>query len=526
MRIWTMIILLCAAAVLIGRIAGPADMYEKDQPKTLAYTVDMVLHGRWALPRDVLGQPATKPPLYNWLATIIVGPFHLFEEWAMKWPSVGGTIVVSLLCIYAARKLRLDRDDGTQMIGVLAAAIWVANTQVLRLMYLARPDMVQAACLTGAWLAATILLRRADSDSSKQRRELKLAAIFWLCVAGAALAKGPASLLAVAYAIVAARLIGGRWKCILQLHFEIGIPLVTLLVGAWLFFAFQQDAQHVKDVLINRELLHRAIDASPEGISHPFYMMTLWFGAKFLPWSAFALVPIFTPGVWKRGFRHPMAPVMLWLVVLIAGLSLSAGKRIDYLLPTYAPGALMAAWGVVEMCRVAEAKLKFQFCYIVTAMMVLAMSGYLIHYNFRRTLEAKGHYTDNTIRFIQQIKPLIGKEPVAVLVRGKHPIATLLGRHAGDGPTDEDLRTAKWVIVPELESDLMAQAVSKSVPIGFEVLANRPAGNIALYRLGEPNAPTFEQLQILRNQMLTWTTLDNPYRSPRTDRLINPPAPQ
>ena len=34
--------------VLTSRIAGPSDLYDQDQPKTIAYTVDIVRHARWA----------------------------------------------------------------------------------------------------------------------------------------------------------------------------------------------------------------------------------------------------------------------------------------------------------------------------------------------------------------------------------------------------------------------------------------------------------------------------------------------
>ncbi len=519
--LWAALVILSVLSVVVARVAGPGDMYEKDQPKTLAYTVDMFLNHRYSLPRDVLGQPATKPPLYNWLALAVVGPLHRFDEFAMKWPSIAGTIAVALLCARMCQLLLSGHESAefAATAGTLAGAIWIANIPMLRLMYLARPDMVQAAMLTGAWMSATIALRR---DSNREARPA--ATLFWICVAGAALAKGPAALFAIAYGLLAAPLVAGSFRQARRLGWEWGLPLALACVGLWLWFAYRQDPQHVMDVLINRELLHRAVSASPEGITHEFYMPTLWFGAKFLPWSALALVPVLA--LWRRLWvGHELTPALLWLAIIILGLSVSAGKRIDYLLPAYAPGSVLAAWTIMKAQQLVSRRWRFAAPW-PAAIAILAMCAYLIAYNFRRTDEAKFRFTDHTVAFVHQVQKKVQDQGVVVLIRGKHPISTLLGQHQGDGPDDQMLRSANWLIAPEIEG-ASPQLVSDIVPIGFEVLTQRPRGRIALYRLdGSPGTPQLSLLQTMRDQMLTWTPLDNPYRSPKTDALLTrSPAP-
>ncbi len=78
-----------------------ADLYFSDQPKTVSYTADVVLHGRLALPRDVLHQPATKPPLYNWIgatAALVTGSWSPF---VLKLPSVIGAIGTTAAIVLA-----------------------------------------------------------------------------------------------------------------------------------------------------------------------------------------------------------------------------------------------------------------------------------------------------------------------------------------------------------------------------------------------------------------------------------------
>ena len=91
-RIVPFILLLLTLAIVLGaRIAGPSDLHDKSQPKTVAYTADMALHGRFILPRDMVGGPARKPPMYNWIGVPFVALFG-FSEPMLKMPAILGGI--------------------------------------------------------------------------------------------------------------------------------------------------------------------------------------------------------------------------------------------------------------------------------------------------------------------------------------------------------------------------------------------------------------------------------------------------
>jgi len=96
------------------------------------------------------------------------------------------------------------------------------------------------------------------------------------------------------------------------------------------------------------------VNATPEGVVHPAWMMLEWFSGKFLPWSLFVLFAILVAK--PRWFRHPMGPATLWLLVLIVGFSFSTANAWDYLLPAYAPGSLLAAWAILMGLRMASRK--------------------------------------------------------------------------------------------------------------------------------------------------------------------------
>src|SRR5436853_7734032 len=94
----------CAAVMLTSRVIAPSALQRFDQPRTVSYTADIIVNGRWLLPRDMLGHVATKPPLVNWMAAPVVA-LGFWQEWAVKWPMVAATLLTTVLTVIIARNL-------------------------------------------------------------------------------------------------------------------------------------------------------------------------------------------------------------------------------------------------------------------------------------------------------------------------------------------------------------------------------------------------------------------------------------
>lgn len=330
------------------RASAPSDLWDQTQPRTIAYTADMVTRGgtAWILALDAEGFPATKPPLYNWLAAPFVATFGRASEWAHKAPSVLS------LCAIAAALVVLGNRLAPRA-GTFAGLAFVSTYALFKLGYLARPDMVLSAILFVGWWATVQLL----SGTGTSRH----AALFWLSVVLAAWVKGPVAALLPVFAIVGSFAVHRSWQPLRAFRPLWGIPLAIVLAPSWYVAAGLVNREHLVNVLWYAEIYgrftgegeeggHRGIMGTIRGL--PF--MTFYFFTRFAPWSIAALLGALAlldrrdgGGIarWrlaKGGNSLFLAAV--WTVLVVAAFTLSSGKRADYLAPVYGPAALVAGW--------------------------------------------------------------------------------------------------------------------------------------------------------------------------------------
>jgi 4-amino-4-deoxy-L-arabinose transferase-like glycosyltransferase len=531
-RIVPFILLLLTLAIVLGaRIAGPSDLHDKSQPKTVAYTADMALHGRFILPRDMVGGPARKPPMYNWIGVPFVALFG-FSEPMLKMPAILGGIATVALTVYATRRMlrvparqvsvplskqevsqgvldygaprpsemALD-EDTIRATGWLAGIIWLASYPTFSLIYVARPDMPLVAFLTAAWVLATVLLTRGnatDTGGSPVPRwhDWQIALAFWLCVAGAALTKGPPALLPIIYVLVAVKPISGRWATLRRFHFEGGVPLFVALFGFWVFGAWRSNPEHFWAVLVGEEVTGRFSDGEPLDpyrVPKPFWLIFTWFILKFAPWSILTgLVLLLIPP--RRWFSHPLTPAMAWLAVVLIFFAIPEGKRQDYLAPAHPAASALAAYSTVMLLRRLNlGRLGVRWAGLAGVTLVIAYTDY----QWRRSPEALERGGENVKAFAREVRKHVGRDERVVFTElGFHPLQTLMGIHETDPPPPDALAQSGWLIAPA--SDLPgvgAVVVSEDIPQIKQIknavaqIHERRSGRLGLYRLPLERTP-------------------------------------
>jgi 4-amino-4-deoxy-L-arabinose transferase-like glycosyltransferase len=366
-------VVLCSIAALVwvlaARVLGPSDAWDQAQPRTISCTTDIIANGNWILPLAGEAEPATKPPLYNWLAVPAVALMGLSSEMAHKAPSLAALCLCWAIVVAWGR--RFD-PAGRGLLGWLAAMCLMANYPFFKLGYLARPDMLLVLWVLVGWCACTVLLIDARSTREHWGRRMTaanrmgIALVFWCCVGLAGLTKGPAALPLLVYAVVAAPLVGGRWSVLTALQPWWGLPVSLAIFGAWVWAAWRIDPVHMVERLWGIEVFGRVIGRGPEssgtgpiGVLTRVTFMPLYYLGFFFPWSFASIAAAVrlhrrpAPSAPRRWHALGSCGAMLrgaavFVVVTLVLYSLSASKRADYIAVAYAPGALLAAWWLLE----------------------------------------------------------------------------------------------------------------------------------------------------------------------------------
>ena len=330
-RRWFTALLLFIAVSVAG--LGIRPLIVPDEPRYGIIPAEMVETGNWLALRMNGFVYYEKPPLGYWLTAASISVFGQ-NAFAIRLPSALATGVVALVAAWMATRISGRREDGPLAFMVQATTL---GPLVLGSVALLDPPFAAFVALSmGALLCGTQTAGRTRAG--------------WLALAGVAagfafLTKG---LLAVAIPGAAALMFLAwerRWKDMLTMPW---IPLaaaaVTVAPFAWMIHRAEPGFW---EYFIVVEHFRRA--AQPDSNQHP---EPAWFFLVMFPIGAM-LWTLTWPTVWTglRGapeWRSGVRFMLSWIVAPIALLSLSSGKLPTYVLPMFAPAAVLAALGLVR----------------------------------------------------------------------------------------------------------------------------------------------------------------------------------
>src|SRR2546430_1551228 len=462
-RLCFSLLIACALVMLTARLLGPSTLHRFDQPRTVSYTADLILNGRWFLPRDMLGGPATKPPLVNWLATPVVA-LGFWTEWAVKWPMIAGTLATTAFCVCMAHRLFRQLPELKAQAKSAAAVAGIAclvNSPNVTMIYHCRPDPVLVAFLTGGWILGTVIV------SGKEAPSRFAVCGFWIAVGLAALTKGPAAIVPVLYLALAARLIGGRWSLMNRSRWWWGFPLALAMFCAWAVPVAIIYPKTFFRLLVGQELIAQALglgaqfgasnieSAGPLAALKLIWENPMWFVERFAPWSVLTVGALWTIGP-RHWVRHRLAPAMLYVFLVLAFFALSAHKTADYILPVYPAAAILAAY----FCATFLDRFRIRLWQVAGLGFLLAV---IFAVTAVCTKAGQDRADDNLKTFAREVDRLVRDDPVVFVKTGFNTLQFFLHRHQGGGPKREQIEQAKWVIMPVLP-DVPAELRSQSVP--------------------------------------------------------------
>ncbi|MFW5682207.1 MAG: ArnT family glycosyltransferase [Phycisphaeraceae bacterium] len=455
---------LMLALVVCGvRIAGPSDLSQNyDQSKTIAYTADIVLHGRWVLPRDNRGALTTKPPLVNWVGAVVAGSLQplgfAWREWSLKMPTMlAGLLAVGVTTLAGYRlsicgQGELPGRSPPVYVACGAGLVLASSPFFVKHVYFLRPDMLAAALLACGWLAATVLLR----DETK--RPGAWAVALWLCMGLAALTKGFTALLLPLYILAAAKLVHGRFAAAQRTRWFIGLPAAVALGLSWPAMVWLVNREYLFEGLWGGQTAERFSGDGGwgsyfAGIGRDVLEMAGWPLEGVGPWYLAAIAVLFA--LPRRQWLGPVAgPAIVWCLCVWAIFLPLTHKGASYLLPMYPAMAVLAAVAWLNLPKIAPPGRSLVG---LTLLAALCVGGALVWETKFSHAARRGEAGATMVDFAKRAQPHVKDQPVSFVALTNSPVITLLGRHPGNGPLED--ADAPWVVelMPEKQVENAAE---------------------------------------------------------------------
>ncbi len=330
---WVVVVALGVVAVAAG---WPYPLDQGDQGKQAQYVLDCVTNHHWLVPREMGTVPATKPPLYTWLAAGCSWAAGGVSLRTVQLPALASGLALALLLFALARRLLPESA------AVAAAIAFTTCHHFVRITSFMRTDG-----LLTLWLTVQIYLY--VRTWKRPRPSAAIVALMVFASAAAWLTKGP---------------IGGLSSVVIALHLLLrrraaeAIPLAvvpavagTAELAVWFAAAFAAGGQAVYDTMVVGELGRHAVG---HGLTNPLYYLGTT-AVRITPWQLLLPAAVWVGwraargGGWRR-LSPERSLLVLWLAVWLVALSLISHQRPDLFFPAE-PALFLLLGGIAGEVR-------------------------------------------------------------------------------------------------------------------------------------------------------------------------------
>jgi len=326
---WGLVVLVLAT-LLVG-LAG-IDLHDSTEPREAGVAAGMLQDQDFLLPK-LNGQPfLEKPPLSYWMQAASISLFG-YNNVSPRLPSV----LAALLCLLIVFR-HASRLLNSQVAGAMAALLLLTMGSFWLHGREAGQDALLALGVTLCLLSFHHARRSGGKVSGWSGYVLGLAI--------ATTAKGVVGLALPAVTILAFLLVEAfaMEKRLVARHFVTPalLAVVALLpLGVWLCMLYwRHGGSFVSEIIWTNSVGRFAGDYARGSHAEPVYFYVMNLPQVFLPWTAIVVVAIWQ--LRKRWRTDPdIAFYLCWLVAPFVLLSLSAGKRMSYLLSLYPAAAMI-----------------------------------------------------------------------------------------------------------------------------------------------------------------------------------------
>ena len=328
---------------------------------------EMYLTGDWVTPRVDGIKYFEKPPFQYWATAAAYRLFGVDEWTARLWPALAGWLAVIAIGYagFALGGIALGTFAGLALAGMLWPA---ALAQIVTL------DSGLAFFLALAFAAFVTAQRPAASDS--RRRGWMWVA--WAALAGATLSKGLIGIVLPGGALVVYSLLTRDYAIWRRMSLASGIVLFLVLTTPWFVAVASRNDEFLHFFFVH-EHFERYLTTEHQRVAPWYYFVPIALIGS-LPWVTVLVCG--APRAWREGTPNALGFswqrfALVWAAFVFAFFSASGSKLASYILPMFAPLALVVGWLLLRL----EPRLLFRLTLPIAIAASIAAVGLFVGFD-------------------------------------------------------------------------------------------------------------------------------------------------
>ena len=342
-------------------------LWSADEPRVAEIGREMALTGNWAVPMLNQRPFLEEPPLYYGTLALTFKALGVSDRVA-RIPSAIFAFATVLVLFFTVNFLFGPR------IALFSGIILATTGEYFRV---AHTVIVDSALTFFIACAMSLFIVGYLSDSN--RKKLLCYILLYISCTFAFYTKGFIGIVIPGLGILTFLVADKNIKEIIKMRLWLGILIFLVLTLPWFITLWQQGGKEHLDVFLLHNHLQRflpgkfsgTISGEASGHHHPFYYYLIEFPVGFLPWSLL-LVPVFIH-TFSRSDKSDTPPekgrllAKCWFFAGIVFLSAASTKRTLYLMPLFAPMALLTSLYVESTLYRLTDKIEKAFLWAFTA---------------------------------------------------------------------------------------------------------------------------------------------------------------
>ena len=339
-----LVLLLIVVVPLFSLGLSNHGLWSADEPRVAEIGREMALTGNWAVPTLNQKPFLEEPPLYYGSLALAFKVFGGASDKVARIPSALFAFAGVIVAFFIANFLFGPR------VALLSGIILATTGEYFRVAHWVIVD----GALT-SFVTSSMGLFIAGYLSESNRKKLLCYILLYVSCILAFFTKGFIGIVIPGLSILVFLIVEKNLKEILKMRLWLGILIFIIMALPWCIALWHHGGTEYLNVFLLHNHLQRflppsmagRISGSVSGHHHPFYYYITRFPAGFLPWSIL-LVPVLYHAFSKAGkFHGPSEKGRLfakcWFLAGIIFLSVASTKRTLYLMPIFAPIAMLTA---------------------------------------------------------------------------------------------------------------------------------------------------------------------------------------